>query len=286
MQVQKAWIHSKPVVSLDWLDACKARSLFVETSPHAFANPSSSGTRSTSCVRTSATSTQESASGTDKDENRDNPYPLPYLAKGPGGFKRTATSLSSGGSSKRHQANPPHKCAAKPVKIPVPIANKAPEGCPETTPRGAADPAAQLEGGILLPGWECLLTIPASATGDQSNYAMQLIVQDLGQGAGLERSYVFVRWGFSEQRGSMCRLNGPYDTIGEAQGFFRRRFKDKTGVDWGSGAGAQPGASSKAHPHRIVFVPMPAAEASVSQLETKGLVKMILDRSVVEDIAL
>ena len=266
------------MVSVDWLDECKARSTFVDTTPYSFPNPSSSSMNAASSVRTSSTSTQKQASGSKSVEK--NPT---YMEKSPGGFKRTATSLSSGGSSKRHQANPTPKSTAKPAKIPVPTAYKAPEGCPETTPRGAADPAAQVEGGILLPGWECFLTLPASTANGQNIYAMQVIVQGLGRGAGVEKSFVFVRWGFTGQRGSMCRLNGPYETIAEAQHFFCKRFKDKTGVEWGSDEGAQPGISSKAHPHAIAFVPPREPKAPLMRLGIEGLVNLILDRRVVQN---
>jgi hypothetical protein len=279
VQVNKAWILSKPVVSMDWLDECNARSTFVDTTPYSFPHPSSSSMHVASSAGTSATSTQKQASDMKSAEN----HPT-YMEKSPGGFKRTATSLSSGGGSKRHQADPAPKGTAKPAKIPVPTANKAPEGCPETTPRGTADPAAQVEGGILLPGWECLLTLPATTANDQNNYAMQIIVQGLGQGAGVEKSFVFVRWGFAAQRGSMCRLNGPYGTITEAQNFFCKRFKDKTGVEWGGDANAQPGMSSKAHPHKIVFVPREEHEAPGAQLQINDLIDIILDRRVTQNV--
>lgn len=48
---------------------------------------------------------------------------------------------------------------------------------------------------------------------------MQIIVKSVDgggeAGAGAQESFVFVRWGFDGQKSSMCRLNGPFDTLEE-----------------------------------------------------------------------
>ena len=43
--------------------------------------------------------------------------------------------------------------------------------------------------------------------------------------------YFFTRWGRTGTSGS-CKLEGPFDELGQASTLFSAKFKEKTGNDW------------------------------------------------------